>query len=406
MKLFHIRMNSKYSSFDYAGSYILIFFMILAHLNLFGRMGDNRTCFPREEEDEYIGFASLPEQAHRKALRRGFNFTLMVVGETGLGKSTLINSLFLMDLYKDRVVGNIEERIEKTIEIERKELEIEERGVKLKLTIVDTPGFNDAINSSWKEVVEYLDCQFDAYLQAESGLNRKNIQDRRVHCCLYFIPSYGHGLKQSDVIIMKKMHHKVNIIPLIAKADMLTRSELKKMKARILSDIERHHIEIYQYPDCDSDEDEEFKQQDAELKNSIPFAVVGSNTVVEAGGKKIRGRMYPWGIVEVENPLHSDFCKLRQMLISTHMQDLKDVTCDIHYENYRAEQILELMSLSQRERAKLKRDSVANMEVSMDTDKLLLEKEAEIQRMEEMLVRMQTQKSQNSPRSNGALTKV
>ena len=30
----------------------------------------------------------------------------------------------------------------------------------------------------------------------------------------------------------------------------------------------------------------------------MPFAVVGSNTVVEVGGKKVRGRLYPWGIVE------------------------------------------------------------------------------------------------------------
>lgn len=28
--------------------------------------------------------------------------------------------------------------------------------------------------------------------------------------------------------------------------------------------------------------------------------------------------------------------KLRNMLIRTHMHDLKDVTCDVHYENYRA----------------------------------------------------------------------
>jgi len=35
-------------------------------------------------------------------VKRGFEFTLMVLGETGLGKSTLINSLFLGDLYKDR----------------------------------------------------------------------------------------------------------------------------------------------------------------------------------------------------------------------------------------------------------------------------------------------------------------
>ena len=35
----------------------------------------------------------------------------------------------------------------KTVGIEKKHMEIEERGVKLRLTIVDTPGFNDAVNA-------------------------------------------------------------------------------------------------------------------------------------------------------------------------------------------------------------------------------------------------------------------
>jgi septin family protein len=35
--------------------------------------------------------------------------------------------------------------VNKTVEIEKKAMEIEEKGVKLRLTIVDTPGFNDAI---------------------------------------------------------------------------------------------------------------------------------------------------------------------------------------------------------------------------------------------------------------------
>ncbi len=39
----------------------------------------------------------------------------------------------------------ISERIKKTVEIEKSYMEIEERGVKLRLTIVDTPGFNDSI---------------------------------------------------------------------------------------------------------------------------------------------------------------------------------------------------------------------------------------------------------------------
>lgn len=55
---------------------------------------------------------------------------------------------------------------------------------------------------------------------------------------------------------------------------------------------------MYQFPECDSDEDEDFKQQDRELKACVPFAVIGSNTVIEVGGCKVRGRQYPWGVVE------------------------------------------------------------------------------------------------------------
>lgn len=55
---------------------------------------------------------------------------------------------------------------------------------------------------------------------------------------------------------------------------------------------------MYQFPECDSDEDDEFKQQDRELKASVPFAVVGSNTVLEISGRKVRGRQYPWGVVD------------------------------------------------------------------------------------------------------------
>ena len=35
----------------------------------------------QQDDDEVLGFASLPDQVHRKAVKRGFDFTLMVVGE-------------------------------------------------------------------------------------------------------------------------------------------------------------------------------------------------------------------------------------------------------------------------------------------------------------------------------------
>lgn len=33
-----------------------------------------------QEDDEFIGFATLPDQVHRKAVKRGFEFSFMVVG--------------------------------------------------------------------------------------------------------------------------------------------------------------------------------------------------------------------------------------------------------------------------------------------------------------------------------------
>lgn len=118
----------------------------------------------------------------------------MVVGESGLGKSTLINSLFLADLYKNRQVTPVEERCEKTTRIEKKTLDIEEKGVRLRLNVIDTPGFGDGVNAddSWRVVTDYIDEQFRQYFMDESGLNRKNIQDNRVHCCLYAVPPWGH----------------------------------------------------------------------------------------------------------------------------------------------------------------------------------------------------------------------
>ncbi|KAG7470605.1 hypothetical protein MATL_G00115520 [Megalops atlanticus] len=355
-----------------------------------------------DQDKEYVGFATLPNQVHRKSVKKGFDFTLMVAGESGLGKSTLVNSLFLTDLYKDRKLLNAEERITQTVEITKHTVDIEEKGVKLKLTIVDTPGFGDAVNNTecWKSVADYIDQQFEQYFRDESGLNRKNIQDNRVHCCLYFISPFGHGLRPLDVEFMKALHEKVNIVPVLAKADTLTPSEVKKKKLKIREEIEQYGIKIYQFPDCDSDEDEEFKQQDQELKESTPFAVIGSNTVVEAKGKRVRGRLYPWGIVEVENSAHCDFVKLRNMLVRTHMQDLKDVTRETHYENYRAQciQSMTRMVVKERNRNKLTRESGTDFPIPMvpgvtdsETEKLIREKDEELRRMQEMLQKIQEQ---------------
>lgn len=42
--------------------------------------------------------------------------------------------------------------------------------------------------------------------------------------------------------------------------------EVSTLTLQILQEVEEHGIRIYEFPDCDSEEDEDFKQQDRELK--------------------------------------------------------------------------------------------------------------------------------------------
>eukprot|EP00794_Sanderia_malayensis_P014269 gene14269-15756_t len=343
------------------------------------------------DPSNYVGFANLPNQVHRKSVKKGFEFTLMVVGESGLGKSTLVDSLFLTSLYDNRVDPSAAERIKRTVGVTANTIDIEEKGVRLRLTVVDTPGFGDALNSnkSWDTIVNYVNQQFDAYFTDESGLNRRNIVDKRVHCCLYFINPVGHGLKPLDVVVMKALHDKVNIVPVIAKADTLTKKEVKNLKERVLKEINNSKIQIYQFPEADEEDDDiDFIEINKELKAAIPFAVIGSNHVFEANGRKVRGRTYPWGVVDIENPNHCDFTMLRNMLIRTHMQDLKDVTQEIHYENFRAQKLaggkFNPAKMLKTEDRKKRQSGIQD-----ERDLMLMEKEAELRKMKEMLAKMQ-----------------
>ncbi|KZT30656.1 cell division control/GTP binding protein [Neolentinus lepideus HHB14362 ss-1] len=296
----------------------------------------------------YVGFANLPNQVHRKSVRKGFQFTAMVVGESGLGKSTLVNTLFETPLYAPKEPLPPSAERPKTVAIESISADIEENGVRLRLTVVDTPGFGDFVNNddSWKPIVENIESRFDSYLEQENRVNRAKIVDNRVHACLYFIQPTGHSLKPIDIEFMRRLHNKVNLIPIIAKADTMTDEEVAEFKARVLADIAHHNIHIFQAPTYEN-EDEEAISEAEEIAGKIPFAVVGSDKVVETpDGRKVRGRAYPWGVVEVDNEEHCDFVKLRQMLIRTYMEELREYTNDVLYENWRTEK-LQSMGIAQ-----------------------------------------------------------
>ncbi|XP_061328651.1 LOW QUALITY PROTEIN: septin-10 [Pezoporus flaviventris] len=278
----------------------------------------------------HVGFSTLPDQLVKKFISRGFCFNILCVGETGSGKSTLINSLFNTS-FDDPVSTHFLPKVE----LRAQTCELQESNILLKLTIVNTVGFGDQINKedSYQPIVDYIDAEFEAYLQEELKIKRSlfNYHDSRIHVCLYFISPTGHSLKPLDLLTMRSLDSKVNIIPIIGKADSITKSELQNFKNKIMSELVINRIQIYQFPT----DDEAISELNAIMNGHMPFAVVGSDEKVQIGNKMVRVRQYPWGTVQVENESHCDFVKLREMLICTNMEDLREQTRAQHYELYR-----------------------------------------------------------------------
>lgn len=186
-------------------------------------------------------------------------------------------------------------------------------------------------------MVDYIDRQFESFLQEELKIKRSltTFHDSRIHVCLYFICPTGHGLKSIDLVCMKKLDTKVNIIPIIAKADTVSKSELDKFKAKINQELAANGVHVYQFPT----DDESVADVNSTMNAHVPFAVVGSTDMVRIGNKTVRARQYPWGTVQVENEAHCDFVKLREMLIRTNMEDMREKTHSRHYELYRQKRL-------------------------------------------------------------------
>ncbi|CAG8551983.1 7823_t:CDS:10 [Rhizophagus irregularis] len=273
----------------------------------------------------YVGFDSITRQIEKKLLKRGFQFNVIVVGQTGLGKSTLINTIFAAHLIDSKGRTSSEEPFRQTTEIQTVSHLIEENGIRLRLNIVDTPGYD----------------QHSAYLRKElTAMRERYIQDTRIHCCLFFISPTGHALKPIDIVVLRKLSEVVNVVPVIAKSDSLTMEERVAFKQRIKSELAFHNIKLYPYDSDELDDDE--RALNERIKQMIPFAIVGSEKNVVIDGKSVRGRRNRWGVINVENEDHCEFVHLRDFLTRTHLQDLIETTAQIHYEAFRSKQLLAL----------------------------------------------------------------
>ncbi|KAG0268337.1 hypothetical protein DFQ27_006960 [Actinomortierella ambigua] len=158
-------------------------------------------------------------------------------------------------------VGYATGKLEPTLNSYEALYEIDEGNERINLTLVDTPGFvgtDEVVDAHCDEILAYLEYQFDLTLAEERKVRRNpKASDNQIHACLYFIDhtatatSASHatrmGLSEADIRILKRLVTRVNVIPVIARADTLTKAQVVRLKQAIIRDAKKNKIKFFRF---------------------------------------------------------------------------------------------------------------------------------------------------------------
>lgn len=159
---------------------------------------------------------------------------------------------------------------------------------------------------------------------------------------------------------MKEISERVNLIPVISKADTLTDDELVLNKKLINNAIKENNIKIFSFlnssdalsinnsnynticnPENYSDANENLDDEDLQdlrmLQNTIPFSIINGDLINELGCQYRTSKL---GQINVEDKNLCDFGLLKNVLFGSHLQEFKDITINKKYETFRVEQLM------------------------------------------------------------------
>ncbi|KAL3234921.1 Sporulation-regulated protein 28 [Nakaseomyces bracarensis] len=302
------------------------------------------------------------ELRRNKCAKKPIQLCLLILGERGSGKSTFINNLCSGKLFNEE--RNILEdpkyaHLPPKLQLVKKHLDLSnDELAPVLLDLVTFEGFGDGFNNENTSYIinEYLESQFDMFIEDEEQVQRKTkTHDTRPHACIYFIKPNLRGLKEFDVDILKKICTKVNIIPVLGKADILSSRELEYNRQIIMRAFKEYNIKIFNFGEdkigdiFTSIKDNYFLKvlRHMNINQVLPFAISCCNLEHKpdnSNNETLHIREYYWGKLIVENVRCSDFVILKGLLFGSHIQDLKDHTHNVLYETYRTIKLLELRS--------------------------------------------------------------
>lgn len=266
------------------------------------------------------------------------NFNIVVVGETGSGKTTFLKTLVKAEEAKAPLVNLEADLTKKTVSIQESgNFLLESIAGDVKFYLYDTPGYGDFVNNEESIGQIYADLQqrHENWLSVDAHkiTNEERLRmDTRIHCCFYFIAP--HRFKAVDREFIYRISEIVPIVPVISKADAMTMEEraayLTEVRQALVEIAEKRemHVDdlIYDFQETDQPVEGSDVSGDpsALVKTMLPRAV---NIFAIICDLKYE-REYPWGTADVKKDEHSDFSRLQKLVFEAglHIKGLRDMT--------------------------------------------------------------------------------
>lgn len=263
---------------------------------------------------------------------------LLVVGESGLGKTTFIRNCFADLLNEDFELldaswGSMTEFKDSPSVFctHLPAIEVPEALIRLRYSVQDVPGYGDDMayensDSYVSEILALVRQQNIHQCNETQGILLEELEFKHMYdACIYFVSP--HQLKPRDLKFMASISKVVPVIPVIAKADCMTIEERQSFRNHINASLEKpsyssaegasEAIEVFKFP-------EEVMEAAEAAGNPLPFAVVGSRDTDDVEGDDMPLRHYPWGTCLPLRKEHSDAVFFRKTVLEYGFHALRE----------------------------------------------------------------------------------